>query len=269
MFVIEQSSRSLPLHCLAPGHLGPAPKFACGREHTLPADQRFNRVLASLVQGDRLPWADHLELVDLPARHELQSCEASALHVHFPTSALVVLMQASPSGDEAPVALVGNDGVVGVAAFMGTLPEASRAVVIHPGHAWRLPASLLSTEVPGPSQVLKATVGYLMSLTSQLSQTAFCQQHHNVEQRLARWLLNAMDRLPGDEVAIDLGELAPLLGVSADELARAAAQLVGVGALVCEPGRLVMPRRAVLEAQSCGCHVPAEDVVRWSAPAPD
>lgn len=149
----------------------------------MPADQRFNRVLASLVQGDRLPWADHLELVDLPARHELQSCEASALHVHFPTSALVVLMQASPSGDEAPVALVGNDGVVGVAAFMGTLPEASRAVVIHPGHAWRLPASLLSTEVPGPSQVLKATVGYLISLTSQLSQTAFCQQHHNVEQR--------------------------------------------------------------------------------------
>jgi hypothetical protein len=244
----------------------PHPLFACGREHTLPADHRFNRVLASLAQGEQLPWADHLELVELPAGQELQSCDASVPHVHFPTSALVVLMQATAAGVEAPVALVGNDGVVGVAAFMGTLPEANRAKVLHPGHAWRLPTSVLSTEAPGPSQVLKATVGYLMALTSQLSQTAFCQQHHNVEQRLVRWLLTALDRLPGNDVAMDLGDLAMLLGVPADALAGAAAQLVGVGALVCEPGRLVMPSRDLLQARSCGCHVPAQGEVRWSSP---
>jgi len=262
----EQSNRSLLIHCQTPGHVGPAPLFACGREHTLPADHRFNRVLASLAQGERLPWADHLELVELPAGQELQSCDNSMRHVHFPTSALVVLMQSTASGLEAPVALVGNDGVVGVAAVMGTLPEASRAKVLHPGHAWRLPTSALSTEDPAPSQVLKATVGYLMALTSQFAQTAFCQQHHNVEQRLARWLLNALDRLPGHEVAMDLSELAVLLGVPAEALAAAGAQLVGAGALVCEPGRLVMPSRDLLHARSCGCHVPAQGGVRWSLP---
>jgi CRP-like cAMP-binding protein len=240
--------------------------FACGREHPLPADHRFNRVLASLAQGEQLPWADHLELVELAAGQELQSCDTSTPHVHFPTSALVVLIQTTASGAEAPVALVGNDGVVGVAALMGTLPEAGRAKVLHPGHAWRLPTSALSAEEPGPSQVLKATVGYLMALTSQFAQTAFCQQHHNVEQRLARWLLNALDRLPGNDVALDLGELAALLGVPAEALAGAAAQLVGAGALVCEPGRLVMPSRDLLHARSCGCHSPAQGEVRWSSP---
>lgn len=266
VFVIEQSTMALLIHCRTPGHVGPAPLFACGREHPLPADHRFNRVLASLAQGEQLPWANHLELVELPAGQELQSCDTSMLHVHFPTSALVVLTHTTASGAEAPVALVGNDGVVGVAALMGTTPEAGRAKVLHPGHAWRLPTSALSTEEPGAPQVLKATVGYLMALTSQFAQTAFCQQHHNVEQRLARWLLNALERLPGNDVALDLGELATLLGVPAEALAGAAAQLVGAGALVCEPGRLVMPSRDLLHARSCGCHSPAQGEVRWTSP---
>jgi CRP-like cAMP-binding protein len=203
------------------------------------------------MTSDRPLWTEQLEQVELPLRQELHAQDATATHIHFPVSALVSVLQTSPAGGEVPVALVGNDGVVGVAAFMNTGTETNRAVVLHPGLAWRLPASAVPTDGAEAASVVKAVVGHLLSLTSQISQTAYCQQHHTVERRLARWLLTALDRLPGDEVAIDLGTLAAILGVSAGAMAGAAAQLVHVGALV-------MPNRDALVALSCGCQTPAE-----------
>jgi len=264
VFGIEHFHGPLPLHCQPPGHVGPAPQHALGREHTLPADLPSNRLLAALTQGDRPPWAEQLERVELPARHELHTQGAAATHIHFPISALVVLIHTSAAGRDAPVALVGNDGGVGVTALMGTGNETNRAVVLHPGLAWRLPTSAVPTDGPDAASVVKVVVGHLLSLTSQIAQTAYCQQHHNVEQRLARWLLTALDRLPGHEVAIDLGALAAVLGVSADAMAGAAVQLVDAGALVCEPQRLLMPSRAALLVRSCGCHAPAQGAVNAS-----
>jgi CRP-like cAMP-binding protein len=232
----------------------------------LPADRPFNQVLADLMQVEPPPWANQLELVELPARHELHSPGVMVAHVYFPASALVGLRQMAACGTEAPVALVGNDGVVGVAAFMGTAPEGYRAEILHPGSAWRLPTDALSKDGPHAARVVKAAVGYLLSLTSQISLTAFCQQHHSVEQRFSRWLLSALDRLPGNEVAMDIGDVAPWLGVSPDALADAAAQLVSSGALVCEPGRLVVPSRPALAANSCGCHALAQGALHWASP---
>jgi len=217
------------------------------------------------MQGDPPPWANQLELVDLPARHELHSPSVEIAHVYFPTSALVGLKQMAARGAEVPVALVGNDGVVGVAAFMGTSPEGYRAEILHPGSAWRLSTHALSKDEPHAARVVKAAVGYLLALTSQISRAAFCQQHHNVEQRFSRWMLTALDRLPGNDVAMDLGDVAPWLGVSPDALAGAAAQLVSSGALLCEPGRLVVLNRLALEASSCGCHVPAQGALHWAS----
>ena len=257
VFGIEHFILSLGIHCLPPGHVGPAPKHACGREHTLPADFPSNRVLATLAQGGPLPWPEQLERVELFARQELHAQGAGASHVYFPTSALVVLIQTLAGGAEAPVALVGNDGLVGVAAFMGTGLETNRAVVLQPGWAWRLPASAVHIGGPDGVPLVRAAVGHLLSLTSQISQTAFCQQHHNIEQRLARWLLTALDRLPGQEVAIELPELAPLLGVTAEVLAPVAKRLGAQGALVCEPGRVVVPNCELLRSFSCGCQAHA------------
>jgi CRP-like cAMP-binding protein len=261
MFGIEHLHGSLLIHCEPLGHVGPAPKHARGREHTLPPDHPSNRLLAALTHSKRPLWTELLESVELPARLELHAQDAAATHIHFPVSALVMLIHVSTDGSETPVALVGNDGVVGVAAFMGSGAETNRAVVLHPGLAWRLPTSAVPTDGPGAASLIKAVVGHLLSLTSQISQTAFCQQRHNVEQRLARWLLTALDRLPGHEMTIDLGELAAVLGVSAEAMAGAAAQLVDVGALVCEPQRLVIPSRVELLARSCGCHAPAQGVL--------
>lgn len=209
-----------------------------------------------------MPWPEQLERVELLARQELHAQGAGASHVYFPTSALVVLIQTLAGGAEAPVALVGNDGLVGVAAFMGTGLETNRAVVLHPGWAWRLPASAVLTGGPNAVPLVRAAVGHLLSLTSQISQTAFCQQHHDIEQRLARWLLTALDRLPGHEVAIELPDLAPLLGVTTDALAPVARRLGAMGALVCEPGRVVVPDAELLRSRSCGCQAHAPGMGR-------
>lgn len=221
----------------------------------MPDERAFNQILTALAEDDHLPWGHCLELVDLPAWAELQSPGVEVSHVHFPVSALVALLCPTPAGDEVPLALIGCDGVVGVAAFFGAPPEASRAVVLHPGKAWRLAAGALAADGLPSARVIQAVLGHLQALTAQMAQTALCENNHSVEQRLCRWLLNAFDRVPDDALALDLGDLTEMLDVPVDALAGAAAQLVGLGALVCEPGRLVLLNRSALQAQACGCQV--------------
>ncbi len=218
-------------------------------------DRAVNQILAALTADDELPWGLQLELVDLPVRAELQSPGIDVSHVYFPVSALVVLLRPTSAGKEVPVALVGRDGVVGVAAFLGAPPEASRAVVLHPGAALRLSVDALAADGFQSARVIQAVLGHLQALTNQMAQTALCEKMHTVEPRLCRWLLNAFDRVPGDALALDLGDLTEMLNVPVDALAGAAAQLVGRGALACEPGRLVLLDRSMLMAQTCGCQV--------------
>lgn len=217
-------------------------------------DRSSNRILAALSDGAHLPWRAHLQWVDLPAQHELHASGSAASHVHFPTTALVALMQPTSGAGDVAVALVGNDGMLGVAAFMGAFSESGRAVVLHPGAAWRLPTSALTADGPDSAQVTQVVLGYLQALTTQMSQTALCQRLHSVEQRLCRWLLMAFDRVPDDSLAMDLDDLTALLGVPVDALAGATAQLVGMGVLACEPGRLRLLDRNALQARACECH---------------
>ncbi len=156
------------------------------------------------------------------------------------------------------VALVGNDGMLGVAAFMGDFFESGRAVVLHPGAAWTLPTSALMTPGPDSVQVTQVVLGYLQALTDQMSQTALCQRTHSIEQRLCRWLLMAFDRMPDDALAMDLGDLTVQLDVPIDVLSGAAARLVGLGVLAREPGRLRLLDRAALQALACDCHALAQ-----------
>ena len=216
-------------------------------------DRSSNRMLAALSEGDGLPWSDQLHAVELPAGHELHASGAAPSHVHFPTTALVALMQPTHGSDEICVALVGNDGAVGVAALLGASAESSRAVVLHPGVVWRLPVGALADGGPDPMRITQVVLGYLAALTEQMSQTAVCQRVHSVEQRLGRWLLLAFDRVPGDALAMELGDLTVQLKVPADALAGAAAQLVDSGALAFEPGRLSLLDRQVLKAHACDC----------------
>ncbi len=217
------------------------------------ADRPANRMLAALSEGDLMPWGDQLHPVELPVGHELHAPGVTLSHVHFPTTALIALMQPAQDADDVSVALVGNDGAVGVAALVGASVESSRAVVLHPGVVWRLPVTALTGDGHNTARVARVVLGYLQSLTAQMSQTALCQRVHTVEQRLCRWLLLAFDRVPGDALAMDLGDLTVQLKVPADALAGAAAQLVDSGALAFEPGRLSLLDRQLLKAQACDC----------------
>ncbi len=221
-------------------------------------DHRSNRILASLSDDGQLPWLEHLQWVNLPAGHEVHAPGTATAHMYFPTTALVALMQPMPGGGDVSVALVGNDGMLGLAAFMGDFFESGRAVVLHPGAACALPTSALAAHGPDSLRVIQVVFGYLQALTDQMSQTALCQRTHSVEQRLSRWLLMAFSRVPDDVLAMDLGDLAAQLDAPADALEGAAARLVGLGALACEPGRLRLLSRAVLEDQVCDCHALAQ-----------
>lgn len=217
-------------------------------------DRSCNRILAALSHGGRLPWGAQLQRVELSAGQELHAPGVAASHVHFPATALVTLMQPVPGGGEVLVALVGHEGVLGAGALLGVPTESARAVVLHPGAAWRLPVSALTRDGPDAIHLTQVVLTQVQALTTQMSQTALCQRLHSVEQRLCRWLLIAFERVPGDSLAIDLGDLAPLLDLPVDALAGAAVQLVGLGALACEPGRLRLLDRTLLQARACGCH---------------
>lgn len=221
----------------------------------MPAEHPTNRVLAALSRADRLHWRSHLERVELSAQHTLQTPGAPIEFVHFPLGALVGLVHVGERGDvEAPVALVGNDGVVGVAPFLGAEVERVRAVVLHPGDAWRLPTATLHTHPGVGSGVLHVVLRYLQTLNAQMAQTALCRLHHTVPQRLCRWLQDAFDRVPGKALDIDVAVLGAWLGADSGALSQAVAHLTADGVIECHPGRTVLLDRAALAQRACSCH---------------
>jgi hypothetical protein len=221
----------------------------------LPAEHPTNRVLAALSRADLMQWQSHLERVDLDAHYTLQTPGAPIEFVHFPAGALVGLVRVEESGAvQAPIGLVGNDGVVGMAALLGVGVERVRAVVLHPGSAWRLPTAALRAQPVEGSTVLHVVFRYLQALNAQIAQNALCRLHHTVAQRLCRWLLDAFDRVPGEALHIDVAALGEWLQVEADALRQAADQLAGAGVIECQPGRTLLRDRAALAQRACGCH---------------
>lgn len=163
-----------------------------------------NRVLAALAPVDRQHWWSHLERVELLSGHTLLAPSTPIEFMYFPEGALVGLMHTGGSdGMEAPVALVGHDGVVGMAPLLGAADQRIRAEVLHPGHAWRLPVAVLNTD-PSPGKgLLWVVLRYLQALNAQMSQAAFCQLQHTPYQRMGRWLQDAFDRVPDTNLQIE------------------------------------------------------------------
>lgn len=215
-----------------------------------------NRVLATLAHAGGLPWRESLERVDLPPGEVLLEPKAPIEFVYFPAGALVSLVHTQASNGRAvPMALVGHDGVVGVAPFVGAAQERMRAEVLHPGNAWRLPAAVLH-RLPLPGEhVLKVVLLYLQTLNAQMSQAALCQLQHTLYQRLCRWLQDAFDRVPDTELRIEHAALSAWLDAEPQAMARAVAQLVAEGAIEQQPGRIRLLDREQLGWRSCDCHL--------------
>ena len=175
-------------------------------------------------------------------------------HVYFPTTALVSLLYVMENGSSAEIAVVGNEGIVGISLFMGGGSTPSRAVVQSAGEGLRLDAKTLKTESDRNGPVLHLLLRYTQALITQMAQTAVCNRHHSLDQQLCRWLLLSLDRLQGNELVMTQELIANMLGVRREGVTEAALNLQHAGLIRYVRGHITVLDRAGLEKRTCECY---------------
>jgi CRP-like cAMP-binding protein len=199
-------------------------------------------------------WRLQLEYVDMPLGQVLYEPGNLLTHVYFPTTAIVSILYVMKNGESAEIAVVGNEGVVGVSLFMGGGSTSSRALVQSAGGAYRLSAELLKQEFERAGPVLHLLLRYTQALMTQMVQTAACNKHHSLDQQLCRWLLLSLDRLQGTEMLMTKTLIAHMLGVTQDVATEGALTLQDAGLIDYKDGRIRVQDRNTLEKRSCECY---------------
>jgi CRP-like cAMP-binding protein len=219
-----------------------------------PHDPRQNHLLAALPADEYARLLPDLEWVPTPLGHVLYEPGVKMRHVYFPTTSIVSLLYVMEDGASAEIAVVGNEGVVGVSLFMGGESTTSRAVVQSEGHAYRLKAQLLKDEffLAGPMQRL--LLRYTQALLTQMAQTAVCNRHHSLDQQFCRWLLLSLDRLSSNELVMTQELIANMLGVRREGVTEAAGNVQRAGLIHYNRGRITVLDRPGLEARACECY---------------
>jgi CRP-like cAMP-binding protein len=161
-----------------------------------------NHLLAALPAEEYEHLAPNLELVQMPLGHVLYESGSELRHVYFPTTSIVSLLYVMLDGASAEIAVVGNEGLIGVALFMGGETMPNRAVVQSAGHAYRLKGQLLKAEFNRSGGLRLLLLRCTQALLTQVAQTAVCNRHHSLDQQPCRWLLLSLDRLPSDELIL-------------------------------------------------------------------
>lgn len=213
-----------------------------------------NRLLASLPADGQGRIFPHLELVSLPPGTALREAGDSQRHVYFPIDSIVSLLYALESGATTGISLVGNEGLIGVASFMGDKGMPNRTVVVSAGWAWRLLTQRLKDEFNRHDKTMQLLLRYAQSLMTQVAQTAACNRRHTIDQQLCRWLLLALDRVPGSQLTMTHELIAHLLGVRREGVTEAACKLQKVGAIAYCHGHITVLDRSRLEQLSCECY---------------
>jgi CRP-like cAMP-binding protein len=218
------------------------------------SNPRDNWLLAALARAEWDRWMPHLERVDLPLGKVLIAPGGNTTHVYFPTTAIVSLLYVMENGASAEIAVVGNEGLVGISLFMGGQSTSSSAVVQAAGQAYRLQAHLLMEEFNRGGPVLHLLLRYTQALITQMAQTSVCNRHHAVDQQFCRWLLLTLDRLPASEIVMTQELLSNILGVRRASVTEAAGNLQKDGLIRYERGRITVLDRPGLERRSCECY---------------
>jgi CRP-like cAMP-binding protein len=220
-----------------------------------PHDPRQNRLLAAALQVDEYAHIyPRLELVPMPLGFVLQEAGIQMRHVYFPTTAIVSKLNIMENGASCEIAIVGNEGIIGVPLFMGGGSTPWQAVVLSAGHAYRLPGKVLKDEfnLAGPMQRL--LLRYTQSLLTQMAQTAVCNRHHSLEQKFCRWLLLCLDRLPSNELTMTQELIANMLGVRREGITEVAGHMQKAGLIEYHRGHISVLDRTGLEALTCECY---------------
>jgi CRP-like cAMP-binding protein len=218
------------------------------------AEPRKNFLLAALPDPEWRRWEPLLEQVDMPLGQVLYESGATLTHVYFPTTSIVSLLYVMENGASAEIAVVGNEGLVGVSLFMGGESTPSRAVVQSAGGGFRLKAQLMKDEFNRAGPVLHLLLRYTQALITQMSQTAVCNRHHSLDQQLCRWLLLSLDRLRANELVMTQELIANMLGVRREGVTEAAVKLQQAGLISYARGRITVVDRVGLEKRTCECY---------------
>ena len=217
-------------------------------------DPRQNHLLAALSGEDYQRVSSQIKLVPLVLGEVLYESGSRQRAVYFPTTSIVSLLYMLADGASAEIAVVGNEGIIGVSLFMGGETTPSRAVVQSAGHAYRLSGKVLKEEFTRGDAMQHLLLRYTQALLTQMAQTAVCNRHHSLDQQLCRWLLLSLDRLAGDELIMTQELIANMLGVRREGVTEAAGNLQNAGLIKYSRGHITVLDRSGLEARTCECY---------------
>jgi len=223
-----------------------------------PHSPHQNHLLDALPTDDYQRLNSHLELVPMKLGEVLYEPGMKLRYVYFPTTSIVSLLYVMEDGASAEIAIVGNEGILGISLFMGGESTPSRAVVQSAGHGFRLKAEFLKSEFGRFGPAMHLLLRYTQALITQMAQTAVCNRHHSVDQQLCRWLLLSLDRLASNELSMTQELIANMLGVRREGVTEAAGKLQDAGLIHYRRGRITVLDRKRLEARTCECY----DVVK-------
>ena len=213
-----------------------------------------NHLLAALPPAERERLFPHLQLVPMPLGKVVYESGQLLRHVYFPTDSIVSLLYVMEDGASAEISVIGNEGVLGVALFMGGETTPSRSIVQSAGSAYRLTGQRLKEEFNRHGEMLHLLLRYTQALLTQMAQTAVCNRHHELEQQLCRWLLLSLDRLSSNQLTMTQELIANMLGVRREGVTEAAGKLQKLGVIEYSRGHITVLDRPKLEELCCECY---------------
>jgi CRP-like cAMP-binding protein len=217
-------------------------------------DPRQNRILAALSEDEHVRLMPYLELVPQPLGQVLHESGGPMRFVHFPTTSIISTLYVMENGAQAEIAVIGNEGLLGVSHFMGGETMTNRAVVQSAGHAFRLKGELLRDEFARGGPLQLHLLRYSQALLTQIAQTAMCNRHHSLDQQFCRWLLMSFERLSTNELVMTQELIANMLGVRREGVTEAAGKVQKAGLISYSRGHIRLLDRAGLEARACECY---------------
>ena len=215
---------------------------------------RQNHLLAALPAAEFNRLSAHLESVAMPLGEALYESGGRLQHVYLPVTSIVSLLYVLENGASAEIAVIGNEGILGISLFMGGETTPNRAVVQSAGHGYRLKSQHLKQEFNRAGPMLHLLLRYTQALITQMAQTAVCNRHHSLEQQLARWLLLSLDRLSSKTLVMTQELIANMLGVRREGVTEAAGKLQRAGLIRYSRGKIEVLDRPKLEKTVCECY---------------
>ena len=213
-----------------------------------------NALLGALSAAECARLTHDLELVPLALGQVLYDTGQTMSHAYFPIDCIVSLLYVMKNGQSAEIAIVGNEGIIGISLFMGGESTQSRAIVQNAGYAYRLKAQVLKDEFRSGGALHRLLLMFASALITQMVQTAACNRHHPVDQQLCRWMLLSLDRLPSQRISMTAKLIGNMLGLSSTDVTKATSVLQKAGLIHYNAGDITVLDRAGVEKRSCECY---------------